>query len=182
MNRTNLVEDFTLMAVPPWWQSPLAIVAMGVLALSFGALVRWAWLKCRRRTPVVPLAAPLPDRHAEFLARLEKLRSERAHLDGYALAIAASELEREYVEWRFRLQIRFQTTREFLEAAAVHEALESEQRSRLGDFLKFCDRMKFARASASPGEVDGLLDSAERFIRSGQAKAAGSERADGGAA
>ncbi len=173
MNRTNLVEDLTLLAVPPWWQSPLAIAAMLALLIAFGVLVRWLILKIARRTSAAPLAVPVPDRHAEFLARLAKLRADRATFTAYALAIAGSELLRDYVEWRYRLQIRYQTTREFLDTAAASQSLQPESRSRLGEFLGFCDRVKFARAQASDAEGDGLLDAAEAFIRSGQASTGG---------
>jgi hypothetical protein len=168
MNRTNLVEDLTLLTVPPWWQSPWALVAFLALLLALGLLVRWLVGRFRHIGPGTPLAPPVPDRHAEFLARLAKLRAERASFNAYALAIAASELLRDYVEWRYRLQIRYQTTREFLEAAVASRTLQDESRSRLGDFLGFCDRVKFARAHASESEGDGLLDAAESFIRSGQ--------------
>ncbi len=173
MNRTNLVEDLTLLSVPPWWQSPVALVAFLTLLLVLGLLVRWLVGRFSRPGNGTPLAPPVPDRHAEFLARLAKLRADRASFNAYALAIASSELLRDYVEWRYRLQIRFQTTREFLEAAVASRSLPEESRSRLGDFLGFCDRVKFARAQASESEGDGLLDAAESFIRSGQSTAGG---------
>ena len=173
MNRTNLVEDLTLLAVPPWWQSPLAIAVMLALLIVVGLLLRWLILKGARGTTRAPIAVPVPDRHAEFLARLAKLRAERATFTAYALAIAGSELLRDYVEWRYRLQIRYQTTREFLDTAAASQSLQPESRSRLGEFLGFCDRVKFARAQASDAEGDGLLDAAEAFIRSGQASTGG---------
>ncbi len=173
MNRTNLVEDLTLLTVPPWWQSPLAIAIFVVALLLVVALVRWLVRRLSSPPAVSTALPPLPDRHAEFLARLARLRQDRATLDSYALAIACSEVLREYVEWRFRLHIRFQTTREFLGAAAVHEALDAGQRARLGEFLGFCDRVKFARQKATAGEGDQLLDAAETFIRSGQARTGG---------
>jgi hypothetical protein len=173
MNRTNLVEDLTLLTVPPWWQSPLAIAVFVVSLLIVAVLLRWLVGRLSSRPAESNLLPPVPDRHAEFLARLARLRQDRATLDGYALAIACSELLREYVEWRFRLHIRFQTTREFLGAAAVHEALDAGQRARLGEFLGFCDRVKFARQRATASEGDQLLDSAETFIRSGQSPTGG---------
>ena len=173
MNRTNLVEDLTLLTVPPWWQSPVALVALLALLLAFGLFLRWLIGRFSRIGPEMPLAPPVPDRHAEFLARLAKLRAERASFNAYALAIASSELLRDYVEWRYRLQIRYQTTREFLEAAVASRSLQEESRSRLGGFLGFCDRVKFARAQASESEGDGLLDAAESFIRSGQSTSGG---------
>ncbi len=173
MNRTNLVEDFTLLAVPPWWQSPIAIVLMLLAAVLVALLVRWVLKRMLERKPTEPGLPPVPDLHASFLERLARLRAQRASMDGYALAIATSELLREYVEWRFRIRILFQTTREFLDTAAVSNALDSEQRARLGKFLEFCDRVKFARQQATTSEGDGLLDAAESMIRSGQAQPGG---------
>jgi hypothetical protein len=167
--RTNLIEDLTLVPLPPWWQSPRAIagfVLLGAGLLLFGWLVR-RWLATR--PPTVPAPAPAPDRTPEFLARLAALRARRTQLTAYDLAIESSEVLREFVEWRFGLAIRFQTTREFLEAASRHAALAPPQREWLGTYLHFCDLVKFARHGASPEEEDNLLDSAEKFLQQGAA-------------
>ena len=165
MNRTNLIEDLTLVPMPSWWESPWAWVA-GLLALALLAVVGFRWWRRRLARPAPPAAsAPEPDRTPEFLERLEALRKQRHEFSAYELAIRCSDLLREFVEWRFRLSIRFQTTREFLEAASRNSALPPAERERLGSFLRFCDLVKFARQGATDAELGSLLDTAGAFIR-----------------
>lgn len=165
MNRTNLIEDLTLLPMPAWWESPWAWVAgLLVLALAVLAGLRW-WRQSRVRPEPAPSSAPEPDRTGEFLERLEALRNRRHEFSAYELAIRCSDLLREFVEWRFRLNIRFQTTREFLEAASRNSALPPAGRERLGSFLRFCDLVKFARQGATDAELSGLLDTAGAFIQ-----------------
>lgn len=167
MNRTNLIEDFTLLPLPAWWESPWVWLG-AVLGLAlFAWLGSWWWRRWAVRLKPVSVLPPEPDRTPDFLARLAQLRARQGQLSAYDLAIECSDLLREYVEWRFRLAIRFQTTREFLEAAARDTAMATTQRDWLGRYLRFCDLVKFARQGATPAEQSNLLDSAETFLRGG---------------
>ncbi len=167
MNRTNLIDDLTLVPLPPWWQSPGAITGF-VLALVALVFLVWMLRRVFRREIVALSPPPLqPDLHPEFLRRLAELRSRRAQLSAYDLAVGCSDILRDYLEWRFQLAIRFQTTREFLESARQNTALAETQRKALGAFLSFCDLVKFARRGADLAEQDHLLDTAEAFIRQG---------------
>lgn len=166
MNRTNLIEDWTLLPPPPWWQDP-RIWLGAVLALGLAWWVR-RWWQGRQRHPVpVPRPAPpsSPALHNAFLARLAALRTRRAQLSAYQLAIEVSEILRGYLEARFQFPVLFQTTREFLEAAAGSPHLKPAQQARLEAFLRACDAVKFARRPATPEEQEDLLDAAEAFIR-----------------
>ena len=173
MNRTNLIDDLTLVPLPPWWQSPWSLAGF-VLALAVLAVIGWLLRRFRRREIVALTTPPLrPDRHPEFLRRLAELRARRAGLAAYDLAVGSSDILRDYLEWRFQLAIRFQTTREFLESSRQNTALTEAQREPLGTFLGFCDLVKFARRGADEAEQNHLLDAAEAFIRQGaQAKGA----------
>jgi len=69
--RTNIIEDLTLVPLPPWWQSPRAVagfVLLGAVLVLFGWLVR-RWLATR--PPAAQPPSPIPDRTPEFLAGLE---------------------------------------------------------------------------------------------------------------
>lgn len=167
MIRTNLIEDLTLIPLPAWWQSPWAIGGFVLLAVALAGLV-WGlrrWLASRP----VPEAVrpPEPDRTPEFLARLESLKGRRDVLSPHDFALECSDVLREFVEWRHRLAIRFQTTREFLEAASNSAALEASQRDALGEYLRFCDLVKFARQGATPDEESRLVETAATFVRKG---------------
>ena len=173
MNRMDLIDDLTFVPLPPWWQSPWSIAAF-VLVLVVLAVAAWMLRRLlSRKVVLVDPAPPRPDLHPEFLRRLAGLRARRADLSDYDLAIACSDILRDYLEWRFQSAVRFQTTREFLGSARENAALSKVQRDVLGTYLGFCDGVKFARRSASRPESDNLLDSAETFIRQGAASEGG---------
>lgn len=166
MKQNQLIEDLQLIPLPPWWQSPWALFAFALVLIILVVLGLWTWrLWASRRLPKLQ-SVPQPDRTPDFLARLTLLRSRKAELDAYSLAIQCSDLLREFVEWRFRMAIRFQTTREFLETAVHDTSLVPEQRDQLGHYLRFCDLVKFAQQGATGAERDHLLDTAEAFLRS----------------
>ncbi len=169
MIRTNLIEDLTLVPLPPWWQSPRALAAFAVLAavLAVGVWMFRRWL-AQRPAPVAARATE-PDRTPEFLERLEVLRSRRDQMSPHDFALECSDVLREYVEWRHRLAIRFQTTHEFLEAAAGSNVLSPAQRDSLGEYLGFCDLVKFARQGATPEEELRLVATASAFVQQGGA-------------
>jgi hypothetical protein len=164
---TSLVEDLTLVPMPPLWESPwfwLVVVAALLCVVVLGR----RWFRRRPATRVEAPVVPETDRTPEFLERLARLRERQATLDAYAVSIESSELLRDYVEWRFRLAIRFQTTREFLDHAARGAEVSQPAAGWLGRYLGFCDRIKFAQGSADAAARSGLLDAAEAFLRHGR--------------
>lgn len=163
MNGDQLLDDFQLVP-PPWWASPLVWSITGAVVLL--AAAGWLFWRFRPRTPPPP-APPAPGRDwaAEFLARLARLREQAGALGAYQMAIECSELLREYLEASHQLRIRYQTTREFLDAASDSGALSGARRQWLGRYLRFCDLLKFARRGAAPPELDQLLAAAEAFLR-----------------
>ena len=165
MNQTNLVEDLALLPLPPWWATPGFAAAVLASLAALGLLGWWLARRLRRPAPApAPRPAP-PIDLAAFLARLQALRNQRGHLSAYLLAIEASDILRAYLEARHGLRIRYQTSREFLREAATRPELTPAQRDALGDFLGFCDGVKFGQAPASDPEQDQLLATAERVVR-----------------
>jgi hypothetical protein len=163
----GFMEDFTLVRIPPWWQSPwfilLVLVLLAVLILwGRGVYLRWQ-LKASLR-PAAP-AAPGEPPHLTALRQLEELRRRMDELGHYRLIIECSWVLRRYIEARFSLGIVYQTTREFLGHAQTHAALAAEQRESLGRYLRFCDLVKFARRNASREEMVQLLDYAVAFVK-----------------
>lgn len=165
MTNALIIEDLTLVPVPVWWQSPW-FIALVVLALAVaGFYVRRWWKNRPQPAPVAPSVPPGPPPHLEALRRLAELRARHAKLDAYAVAIECSDILRTYIEARFTLPIRYQTTREFLGAAQAAPELNAEAQSQLGEFLKFFDQLKFARANAPAEKTLGTIDGAEQFVR-----------------
>lgn len=164
MNRTNIIDDLTLLPVPPWWTNPWLVAALLAGVVVFG----WALYRLltrpasASRTPSPPPGPPPRD---VALRRLAELRQRQPRPSAYQLAILGSDILREFIEAWFALPIRFQTTREFLDLTAQRPELSREQRDVLAPFLGACDLMKFARQPATESEQTALLNTAEQFIR-----------------
>ena len=165
MTNALIIEDLTLVPVPVWWQSFwfIALVVI-VLAVAGFFLRRW-WNNRPQPAPLAPTVPPGPPPHLEALRRLAELRARHATLDSYAVAIECSDILRTYIEARFALPIRYQTTREFLGAAQSAPELNAEAQAQLGEFLKFFDQLKFARANATAEQILATIDGAEQFVR-----------------
>lgn len=165
MTRQPIIEDLTLAPLPAWWQNPWLWLAAA--ALVAGAI----WYARRPRKPHIPTLKtqkseiPGPPPHFEALRRLAALRQNHAKLGAYDIALECSDVLRRYIEGRFALPIRFQTTREFLGAAQSDSALDAFAQAELGDFLKFFDAIKFAREEAAGEQTLNAIDGAERFVR-----------------
>ncbi|MBI5384264.1 MAG: hypothetical protein HZA90_06210 [Verrucomicrobia bacterium] len=163
----GFIEDLSLVRIPPWWQSgwfiALLLVSLAVLALAGRRLYARLHLKQAERAGEPPAPAEAP--HLAALRRLEELRAKMEELGVYRLAIECSWVLRTYIEARFKLRIVYQTTREFLGHAQTHSTLGEEQRGSLGEYLQFCDKVKFARHGASREEMVQLVDYAVAFVK-----------------
>lgn len=165
MNTNRFIEDLTLVAVPLWWQNPWLWVAVALGLLVVGYFVRRAWL--RRPQPLPPVIPPPagPPPHLEALRRIASLRERHGRMGEYEVALECSDILRSYIHERFGIPIRFQTTREFLGTALSDPLLTGDARNELGEFLRFFDALKFARASADPSATLATVDGTERFVR-----------------
>ena len=163
----GFIEDFTLVRIPPWWQSGwfilLALISLGVLVLAGRRLYLRFHPAPVEPGPLEPAPAEPP--HLTALRRLEELRARMDELGPYRLTIECSWVLRRYTEARFKLRIVYQTTREFLGHAETQAALSAEDRQSLGQYLRFCDMVKFARRAADRAEMTRMLDYAVAFVR-----------------
>lgn len=165
MTNVTIIEDLTLVPIPAWWQNPWVLLGLAVALGVIGYLLRRWWLS--RPVPVVatPSLPPGPPPHLEALRRLAELRGKHAKVSAYEVSLECSDILRHYIEGRFALPIRYQTTREFLGAAQAQPELNNAQQLELGEFLQFFDAIKFARENATAEQTLGAIDYAERFIR-----------------
>lgn len=172
MTNLTIIEDLTLVPVPAWWQNPWIL---GALILVLGVIGYYGMRWLRARTVALAAEQPVyqgPPPHLEALKRLADLRTRHATLSAYEVALECPDILRHYIEQRFNLPIRYQTTREFLGVAQAHPLLDGEPRKQLGEFLKFFDQIKFARDTATPQQTLAALDAAEAFIKRCAAPAA----------
>ncbi len=168
---SHLIEDLTLVPLPVWWQNPWVWV-LGAILLG---LVGWGlkrWLGRPRVAPVPPYSGAYPPMPGEeALRRLGLLKSRLPALLEYELTIEASDVLRAFIEGQHQVPIRYQTSREFLEAAAASSAISAEQRPDLAGFLSFCDLVKFAQRPATRAEMVQAVDRAIHFVQATLQKA-----------
>jgi hypothetical protein len=139
-------------------------LAGAVLALL--ALVAWLVHRWRSRPERALATAPPPPPHelaAKALADLARRRlpQEGAFVEHYTTLAA---IVRAYIEQRFAVRAPEMTTEEFLVTSARDARLAGGHRTLLGQFLRECDLVKFARHV--PAVVDGerALAAAVRFV------------------
>ena len=75
-----------------------------------------------------------------------------------------SDILRHYIEHRFSLRAPERTTEEFLAELANTEVLPAAEKQRLGEFLKHCDLVKFAKHNPTTQQIQETFDLVKDFI------------------
>ena len=136
---TNALRDIKPpVEIPSGW----AWVGWVVLVLAVAALGFWAWRYWQKRraqakvVPVIPPHIRAKQRLREALALIGQPRE---------FCILVSDTVRWYLEERFDFHAPERTTEEFLYELQETNLLTPDQKESLGEFLKRCDLVKFAR-------------------------------------
>jgi hypothetical protein len=140
----------------PAWLFP------GIAMLAGAAIVLLVWFVGRGRLPQV---LPLPPEQAALrelervsaLPRVTPQELQHCHT-------MLSDVIRRYLERRFELPARRQTTPEFLEALRRAPQLSAGQQDLLRDFLERCDLAKFAPLAPPPEDFEATATLARRLI------------------
>jgi hypothetical protein len=138
-----------------WILLGMAAVALATIALYL------IWKRIRRIPP-----APLKEAWTIALERLERLAArdlpQKEQFSPYYVDL--SSILRYYTEGRYSLHAPEQTSQEFLESISGHGYFSPEQERFLAEFLRLCDRVKFARHE--PGQLDmkESFDQVKRFV------------------
>lgn len=141
--------------------------ALWVLAAIAAIAVAYFFLKRKRpaTAAVLPAAAMLS---AWDIAnrQLEELAHEQYPQKAMfkAFYIALSDIVRRYLENRFHIKAPEMTTEEFLNLAKSSEALNTEQKEFLRDFLNGCDLVKFAKHVPSINDAWANFNRARKLI------------------
>ena len=157
---TNALHDIKPpLAIPSGWL--WLWCGFGVLALAaavFFALRYWRKRKAQiPTTPLVPAHLRAKQRLAEALALLSEPKP---------FCTMVSDIIRSYLEERFDFHAPERTTEEFLYELQGTNLLLPDQKESLGDFLKRCDLVKFARYEPREPELRDLHQSAVRLVES----------------
>lgn len=135
------------------------------LVLALGLLATWLWRRWRRYRPGAarPVARPA---HVLALEALQRLQGENliGEQQIERFYVALTDILRRYVVWRFGLRAPAQTTEEFLTAADVSGGLIAARSGLLGNFLRHCDLVKFARHRPTPTDMRQAFDRARAFV------------------
>ncbi len=157
-NGTNALRDIKPpVEIPSAW----AWLWWVLLVLVVAALAFWAWRywqKRRAQAKIVPVVPP-------HIRAKQKLREALALINQpREFCIAVSDTVRWYLEERFDFRAPERTTEEFLYELQGTNLLTPEQKDSLGEFLKCCDLVKFAKYEPGRPELEGLHASAVRLV------------------
>src|ERR1051326_2841725 len=140
---------------------PWRWVWLGVAAFVLAALAFWLWRRWRESrarippVPVIPAHVRAKQKLQEALALISQPRE---------FCIVVSDTIRSYLEERFTFHAPERTTEEFLYELRETDLLTPDQKDGLGEFLKRCDLVKFARYEPREPELHDLHDSALRLV------------------
>lgn len=143
--------------IPSIWS--WVFLAAGVLVFAALAVLAWFAWKNRRKHVLSPPVIP-----AHVTAR-QRLEAALAHLsDPKLFCTLVSNTIRFYLEERFDFRAPERTTEEFLYELRGTNLLLPDQKDSLGEFLKRCDLVKFARYEPREAELRDLHGSALRLV------------------
>jgi hypothetical protein len=136
-----------------WW-------ALGALAVAVAAILAWRFLQKRKaRAEATPPPLPAHVRAKQKLQEALALISQPK-----PFCILVSDTVRSYLEERFDFHAPERTTEEFLYELRGTNLLLPDQKDSLGEFLKRCDLVKFARYEPGEPELRDLHESAVRLV------------------
>src|SRR5437867_11624757 len=155
---TNDLRD-----IKPPVEIPNAWVWVGWVggALALAALAFWAWRYWQMRRAQVP-AVPVIPAHVRAKQKLQEALALIGQPRDFCILV--SDTIRWYLEERFSFHAPERTTEEFLYELRETNLLTMEQKESLGEFLKRCDLVKFARYEPREPELRDLHESALRLV------------------
>ena len=147
--------------IPTGWV--WALWAIGAAVLAVVVVLAWRYWRGRRAQepvpPVIPAHVRAKQRLQQALALLQQPRE---------FCILVSDTIRWYLEERFQFRAPERTTEEFLYELQSTNLLTPDQKESLGEFLKRCDLVKFAKYEPGEPELRDLYDSAVRLVEETQ--------------
>ncbi|HUW18199.1 MAG TPA: hypothetical protein VMW16_02760 [Sedimentisphaerales bacterium] len=123
----------------------------------------WFYLRRRRIERLVRIFKPA---HEVAYARLRALVKDDLIKAGRVKEFyeRISNILRHYIEHRFDLRAPERTTEEFLSELQGTDVLGASDKERLGEFLKHCDLVKFAKYSPAAEQIQRTFDLVKDFI------------------
>lgn len=144
-------------AIPNVWLWVWLAIAVIVLIVVVIGLISYF----SRRRSQIPVAPPVPP-HVRAKQKLEEALGLITQPKPFCILV--SDTIRFYLEERFNFHAPERTTEEFLYELQKTNLLLPDQKESLGEFLKRCDLVKFARYEPREVELRDLHDSAVRLV------------------
>lgn len=115
--------------------------------------------------PTVVVEVPKIPPHVIAIEKLDKLKNEKLWQEGKLKLYhsSLSEIVREYIENRFKLQAMEQTTDEIVHGFR-NIAIDEESRAKLRQVLFLSDMVKFAKEQPLPNENEMSMNNAYEFV------------------
>jgi hypothetical protein len=155
---TNALRDIKPpVEIPTGWV--WAFWAVGALLLAAVGYLAWRYWQQRQTQIAIPQIIPPHVRAKQKLQEALALLGQPREF-----CIMVSDTIRYYLEERFTFRAPERTTEEFLYELRQTELLTPDQKESLGEFLKRCDLVKFARYEPGEPELRDLHDSALRLV------------------
>src|SRR5436309_4772819 len=155
---TNALRDIKPpVEIPTGWL--WALWALSALLLAALAYLAWQyWTLRRMQAAVVPIIPP----HVRAKQRLQEALGLLGQPREFCIIV--SDTIRYYLEERFDFRAPERTTEEYLYELRQPNLLTPDQKESLGEFLKRCDLVKFARYEPGEPELRDLHGSALRLV------------------
>ena len=149
-----------------WLKDNMIVIYVGLTAI-ISIIIIIFMIRYFRKTkpPMVFVEAPKIPAHVIAIEKLEKLTSEQLWQNGKLKQyhIAITDILREYIENRFKIQALEQTTDEIL-LGFRNIAIDDESRKKLKQILILGDLVKFAKELPLPNENEMSMQNSYDFI------------------
>jgi len=139
-----------------WLWVAVGIAVLALLGLAIGLTLYFA---LRKKQVLLP--PPIPP-HVRAKRKLQEALALIAEPKPFCTLV--SDTLRFYLEERFTFRAPERTTEEFLYELQATDRLLPDQKESLGEFLKQCDLVKFARYEPRETELRDLHNSAVRLV------------------
>jgi hypothetical protein len=139
-----------------WLWVAIGLAVFVLMALAIGLILYFA---LRKKQVLLP--PPIPP-HVRARRKLEEALALIAEPKPFCTLV--SDTLRSYLEERFNFRAPERTTEEFLYELQATDRLLPDQKESLGEFLKRCDLVKFARYEPREIELRELHNSAVRLV------------------
>ncbi|MGZ4034510.1 MAG: hypothetical protein ACXVP4_06560 [Bacteroidia bacterium] len=149
-----------------WLKDNMYVVYGGIVAILLTLIIIYIIWRYRKIPPsAIEVEAPKIPAHIIALDKLEKLSEEKLWQNGKLKQyhIAITDILREYIENRFKIQALEQTTDEIL-FGFRNVAIDDESRKKLKDVLILGDLVKFAKEQPLPNENEKSLQNSYDFV------------------